>query len=114
SNIVLTQSLCSQLRKILYEQRQRADLRQHGLEPRRKLLLVGPPGSGKTLTAAVLAGELGLPLFSVLLHGVITKFMGETAAKLRLVFDAMQEMRAVYLFDEIDALGAKRTSANDV
>lgn len=114
SNIVLTQPLLAELQKILYEQRQRGELGQHGLAPRRKLLLVGPPGSGKTMTAAVLAGELGLPLFSVLLHGVITKFMGETAAKLRLVFDAMQELRGVYLFDEIDALGAKRTSANDV
>src|SRR5438552_3046845 len=58
--------------------------------------------------------ELGLPLFSILLHAVITKFMGETAAKLRLVFDAMTETRGVYLFDEVDALGTKRTKENDV
>ena len=66
------------------------------------------------MTASALAGELGLPLFSVLLHGILTKFMGEAAAKLRLIFDAMSEMRGVYLFDEIDALGAKRDSDNDV
>ena len=66
------------------------------------------------MTASALAGELGLPLFSILLHGVITKFMGETAAKLKLAFDAMQETRGVYLFDEVDALGTKRSKDNDV
>jgi SpoVK/Ycf46/Vps4 family AAA+-type ATPase len=114
SNMILEQALGDRLRKIVHEQRQRAKLSEHGLQPRRKLLLVGPPGSGKTMTAAALAGELGLPLFSILLHGVITKFMGETAAKLKLVFDAMQETRGVYLFDEFDALGSKRSKDNDV
>jgi SpoVK/Ycf46/Vps4 family AAA+-type ATPase len=66
------------------------------------------------MTASVLAGELGLPLFAVQLHGLITKYMGETAAKLRLVFDAVAETRAVYLFDEFDALGGERASVNDV
>lgn len=114
AHMILERSLEERLRKIVYEQRQRAKLSEHGLTPRRKLLLVGPPGTGKTMTAAALAGELGLPLFSILLHGVITKFMGETAGKLRLIFDAMKETRGVYLFDEFDALGTKRTRDNDV
>lgn len=114
TNMVLDESLMGQLRRIVYEQRQRARLKNHGLTARRKLLLTGPPGSGKTMTASALAGELGLPLFSVLLHGILTKFMGEAAAKLRLIFDAMSEMRGVYLFDEIDALGGKREADNDV
>jgi SpoVK/Ycf46/Vps4 family AAA+-type ATPase len=80
----------------------------------RKLLLIGPPGTGKTMTAAALAGELGLPLFSIQLDGLITKYMGETAAKLRLVFDAIQSTRGVYLFDEFDALGGERRADNDV
>jgi SpoVK/Ycf46/Vps4 family AAA+-type ATPase len=66
------------------------------------------------MTAAALAGELGLPLFSIQLDGLITKYMGETAAKLRLVFDAIQSTRGVYLFDEFDALGGERGSKNDV
>lgn len=66
------------------------------------------------MTAAVLAGELSLPLFSVLLDGLITKFLGETAAKLRLVFDAMTKTRGVYFFDEFDAIGSQRATANDV
>jgi SpoVK/Ycf46/Vps4 family AAA+-type ATPase len=114
SSMVLSEDLAAQLQRIVFEQRQRGKLNDHGLHPRRKLLLMGPPGSGKTMTAAALAGELGLPLFSVLLHGVITKFMGETAAKLRIVFDAMTELRGVYLFDEFDAIGAKRSKDNDV
>ncbi|MGA9041340.1 MAG: ATP-binding protein [Terriglobales bacterium] len=114
NHMVLREDLLGQLKRIVYEQRQRGKLSGHGLKPRRKILLMGPPGSGKTMTAGALAGELGLPLLSVLLHGVITKFMGETASKLRLVFDAMSEMRGVYLFDEIDAIGTKRTKDNDV
>ena len=66
------------------------------------------------MTATALAGELKLPLFNVQLHGVITKFMGETATKLRMIFDAMQQTRGVYFFDEFDAIGAERGAANDV
>ena len=66
------------------------------------------------MTATVLAGELGLPLFGIQFHSLITKYLGETAAKLRLIFDAMKETRAVYLFDEFDALGADRASPNEV
>ncbi|HKP73973.1 MAG TPA: ATP-binding protein [Longimicrobiaceae bacterium] len=114
SGMVLPPGLESRLRRVLREQKQQNRLRDHGLAPRRKLLLLGPPGSGKTMTAAALAGELALPLFTILLEGVITKFMGETAAKLRAVFDAMGETRGVYLFDEFDAIGARRASGNDV
>ena len=66
------------------------------------------------MTAAVLAGELHLPLFTIVLDGLITKFMGETAAKLRLVFDAMQATRGIYFFDEFDAIGARRGERQDV
>jgi SpoVK/Ycf46/Vps4 family AAA+-type ATPase len=102
------------LLRVLREQREREKLREHGLEPQRKLLLVGPPGTGKTMTASMLAGELGLPMFTIQMHALMTRFMGETAAKLRLVFDAIQQTRAVYLFDEFDALGADRAMGNDV
>lgn len=113
-HLVLPTATERQLARVVEEQRQRWKLLEHGLHPRQKLLLVGPPGSGKTMTAAALAGELGLPLFSILLHGLITKFMGETAAKLRLVFDAIAQTRGVYLFDEFDAIGGHRGASNDV
>ena len=114
NHLVLPAATERQLARVLEEQRQRWKLREHGLFPRQKLLLIGPPGSGKTMTAAALAGELGLPLFSILLHGLITKFMGETAAKLRLVFDAISQTRGAYLFDEFDAIGGHRSADNDV
>lgn len=113
-DMVLADDLHSRLARVVLEQRQRAKLESRGLPPRRKLLLVGPPGTGKTMTAAAIAGELQLPMFSVLLDGLITKFLGETAAKLRLVFDAMSKTRGVYFFDEFDALGSQRATAHDV
>ncbi len=114
ADMALEESLRQRIDRVLVEQRQRERLRGHGFAPLRKLLLVGPPGTGKTMTAAALAGELGLPLFAIQLDGLITKYMGETAAKLRLVFDAIQSSRGVYLFDEFDALGGQRSGANDV
>ena len=113
-DLALTTALRMRLDRVLTEQRQRDRIREHGFSPMRKLLLVGPPGTGKTMTASALAGELGLPLFSIQLDGLITKYMGETAAKLRLVFDAIQSTRGVYLFDEFDALGGERGTKNDV
>jgi SpoVK/Ycf46/Vps4 family AAA+-type ATPase len=114
ADMALAQVLRTRLERVLTEQRERDRLREHGFSPMRKLLLVGPPGTGKTMTAAALAGELGLPLFSIQLDGLITKYMGETASKLRVVFDAIQATRGVYLFDEFDALGGERGSKNDV
>lgn len=101
------------LQQALKEQCHLDKLRSHGLHPRRKLLLVGPSGTGKTMTAAALSGELGIPMFVVRLDTLITKFMGETAAKLRQVFDAVASTRGVYLFDEFDAIGSQRGMAND-
>lgn len=114
SDVVLTDEVERRLRKIVREHRERGVLAERGLLPRRKVLLSGPPGTGKSLTAAAIAGELGLPLFTVQLDGVITKYMGETAAKLRIVFDAMQGARGVYFFDEVDALATKRGAENDI
>lgn len=114
SDMALPDLLAARLGRVLTEQRERHRLRAHGYAPLRKLLLVGPPGTGKTMTAAALAGELGLPLFSIQLDGLITKYMGETAAKLRLVFDAIQSTRGVYFFDEFDALGGERGAGHDV
>ena len=113
-DMALTDALRARIDRVLTEQRQRDRIREHGFAPMRKLLLLGPPGTGKTMTAAALAGDLGVPLFSIQLDGLITKYMGETAAKLRLVFDAIQSTRGVYLFDEFDALGGERGSKNDV
>jgi len=114
SSLVLPIELEKRLKRVLLEYRQHRRLHDHGLHPRRKLLFIGPPGTGKTSTAATLAGELHLPLFVTRLDSIITKFMGETATKLRLIFDAMALKTGVYLFDEFDAIGTRRTATNDV
>lgn len=112
--MVLGTELGAQIRRVIREQRHAGRILERGLAPRRKLLLTGPPGTGKTLTASVLAGELGLPLLQVRLDGLITKYMGETAAKLRQIFESTGRTRGVYFFDEFDAIGSQRGLANDV
>ena len=82
-DLVLASGTRKKLERVIREHKAIQMLRARGLSPRRKLLLTGKPGTGKTITASALASELGLPLFVVRLDGLITKFMGETAAKLR-------------------------------
>jgi len=112
--VVLAPELVSRLDNVLAQQRRRDWLREHGKTPSRRLLFVGPPGSGKTMTAEAVAGELKLPLFVIRLDALITRYMGETGSKLRLIFDETLRRRAVYLFDEFDAVGGHRTASNDV
>lgn len=113
-DIILEEKSSAQLERVVKEQRMLSRIKAHGLSPRRKLLLVGAPGTGKTFTASALAGELKLPLFLVRLDSLITKFMGETSSKLRQVFDAIADIRGVYFFDEFDSIGSQRGLANDV
>lgn len=114
SALVLPKPTIERLKRVITEYRQRDRLRQHGLRHRRKLLLTGPPGSGKTMTARVLAHELRLPLYAVQVDRLVTKFMGETSARLRVLFDLIRDHEGVYLFDEFDALGGGRGKDHDV
>lgn len=100
-----TQTACSEL----IEEQQRADvLRAHGLEPRHRLLFVGPPGNGKTSLAESLAYELALPLFVVRYDAIITSYLGDTATRLRRMFDFVRTEPCVLFFDEFDAIGKER------
>lgn len=114
AQLVVAPEVLAKLERVLKEQREHSRLSGHGLSPRRKLMLVGPPGTGKTFSASVLATELRLPLFVARFDSMITKFMGESASKLRLVFEALKATRGVYLFDEFDSLGLQRGSQHDV
>jgi len=113
-DIVLVGELAKVMPRLLTEHRSREQLHRFGLEPRRRLLLHGPPGCGKTLAAAVVAGELGLPLLRVRIETLFSRFLGQTAALLTAVFEEMRRVRGVYLFDEFDALARQRFVANDV
>ena len=114
SDMVLNSSQKKRLERILKEYRNQDKIKAYGLNPRRKVLLTGKPGTGKTMTASVLAGELHMPLFIVQMDRLVSKYMGETSAKLRLLFDGICEHRAIYLFDEFDTLGASRGRENEV
>lgn len=114
SDLVLPDTLIERIKRIQKEFIQRDKLRHHDLKNRRKILFSGPPGTGKTMTAYVIARELKLPLFIILIDKLVTKFMGETSAKLRQVFDYIRECQAVYLFDEFDAIGGERAKDNDI
>lgn len=114
ASMVLSDDVRQRLSRIVRQQESRSALRDHGQAPTTHMLLVGPPGTGKTMTAAALAGELHLPLFTVRLEALFSRFFGETAGKLRLLFDQIAQQRAVYLLDEFDAIGSRRADTNDV
>lgn len=114
ATLVITHALRTRIERIIHEYRQQHKLKDHGLTHRRRLLLIGPPGTGKTMTARVLAHELRLPLHTIQVDRLVTKFMGETSAKLRQIFDLINQETGVYLFDEFDAIGGERLLENDV
>jgi len=114
SDMIASEDIKSKIARIISEFVQRDKLRKFDLENRRKILLSGPPGTGKTLTASIIANELNLPLFTILMDKMVTKYMGETSAKLRQVFDLIEQKQGIYLFDEFDAIGGERSRENDV
>lgn len=114
NDLVVSDSLKERIERIISEFVQSDKLRRHNLKNRRKVLFSGPPGTGKTMSASIIAQELNLPLYIILMDKMVTKFMGETSAKLRLIFDIIQSRRGVFLFDEFDAIGGNRGIENDV
>lgn len=114
NELVVSEEIKIRISRILIEYRQREKLKSFGMKNRSKILIEGAPGTGKTLTASILAGELNLPLYVVQMDKLVTKFLGETSVKLRQIFDLIAENRAVYLFDEFDAIGADRSLDNEV
>jgi SpoVK/Ycf46/Vps4 family AAA+-type ATPase len=114
ASLVVDGALKARIERVILEFRQQHKLKKHGLNHRRKLLLSGEPGTGKTMTAQVLAAELKQPLHIIQMDRLVTKFMGETGAKLRQIFERMRAMPGVYLFDEFDAIGGERDLGNDV
>ena len=114
SDLIVSDKLNKQIENIILEFTQRSKLNKSGYFNRRKILLEGLPGTGKTLTATIFSNELKLPLFLVQTDKLISKYMGETGAKLRQIFDSISQEIGIYFFDEFDSIGSERASDNDV
>lgn len=114
SELVTYDEIYDKIARILNEYRNKNKLYSFGLANRRKILLEGLPGTGKTMTASIIASELSLPLYVVQMDKLVSKFMGETSVKLRQVFDHVYSETGVYLFDEFDAIAADRNLDNEV
>lgn len=113
-DMVVSFDIKNKIDRVLKEYIAQDKLHKYNLENRRKLLLYGVSGTGKTMTAEILAHELNLPFIIVRTEKVVTKFMGETGLKLGKIFDTIASIPAVYLFDEFDAIGAQRGMDNEV
>ena len=114
SDLIVSFEIEEKIKRIINEYNKKDILRKNGLMNRSKILLAGDPGTGKTMTASVIANELYLPLYVIQFDRLITKYMGETSVKLKQVFGQIKEIRGVYLFDEFDAIGSDRSLDNDV
>jgi hypothetical protein len=108
ADLVLPPSLREVAGEVVEEQHRAEILRSHGLEPRHRVLVIGPPGNGKTSLAEALAGEIAVPLLRVRYDAVIGSFLGETASRLARVFDHARTRQCVLFFDEFDAVGKER------
>lgn len=112
-SLVLPSTVVSELRQLIEEQHRAELLQSYGLAPRHTLLLVGPPGNGKTSVAHALAHELMVPLLGVRYEGLIGSYLGETAARLRKVFDYARQRACVLLLDEFDTVGKERGDVHE-
>lgn len=108
SDLVLPDGIRHAVDQLVEEQHRASLLRSHGLEPRHRVLLVGPPGTGKTSLAEAIAEAIAVPLFVVRYEAMIGSFLGETAARLKRVFDYARTTPCVLFFDEFDAIGKER------
>jgi len=93
----------------LIQEHLRSDLlRSYNLEPRNRILLAGPPGNGKTTLAEVIAQSLMVPFYVIRYDGIIGSYLGETATRLKTMFDFIRTQECVLFFDEFDAIGKER------
>ena len=112
-DLVLEPEVASTIQEVVEEQRRGDLLRSHNLTPRNRILLLGPPGNGKTSLAEALAGELMVPLLVVRYESVIGSYLGETASRLGRLFDIVRTRPSVLFFDEFDTLGKERGDTHE-
>jgi SpoVK/Ycf46/Vps4 family AAA+-type ATPase len=108
SDLILPRSVAVASQELVEEQHRADLLRSYGVEPRHRVLLVGPPGSGKTSLAEAIATEAMVPLIVVRYETLIGSYLGQTAGRLQRVFDAVRQRQCVLFLDEFDTLGKER------
>lgn len=113
SDLVLPRRIVDDLHDLVGEIRDTAILRSHSLEPRHTLLLIGPPGTGKTSLAAAIASELALPFLTVRYEGLVGSYLGETASRLQEIVDYVTHTPCVLFFDEFDSVGKERSDTQE-
>jgi len=113
TDLVLTATVRRALNELVEEHHRRDLLRSHGVEPRHRVMLVGPPGGGKTSLAEAIATELAIPLLLVRYEGVIGSFLGETAARMDSLFAAVRVRPCVLFFDEFDVVAKERGDTHE-
>jgi MoxR-like ATPase len=113
SDLVLQKSCSEELREFLGEVAQTELLRSHSLEPRHTILLIGPPGTGKTSLASAIATELALPFLTVRYEGLVGSYLGETAGRLQEIVEYVARTPCVLFFDEFDSVGKERADAQE-
>ena len=114
SDLVLPENQTDLLNQIMAEAEKNEMLIAKNLPPANRLLLCGPPGCGKSMTAYAIANELGLPLAYVRLDGLVSSYLGQTSVNLRKVFDSISNKRLVLFLDEFDAIAKKRDDSNEM
>lgn len=113
TELYLNQGIRSAVSDLLEEQRRADLLRSYNLEPRHRVLLIGPPGNGKTSLAEALAESLAVPLFSVRYDALIGSFLGETASRVRQLFEFICNRKCVLFFDEFDTVAKERGDTHE-
>jgi hypothetical protein len=113
SDLILPKTIRAEIAEFIAEACQAALLRANSLEPRHTVLLIGPPGTGKTSLAGAIATELGLPFLTVRYDGLVGSFLGETASRLQEIVDYVSHTPSVLFFDEFDSVGKERADAHE-
>ena len=112
--VVLPSNQKTIIRQFVDEQNNAANLKKHNIPAANRLLLCGPPGCGKTMTAYAIGNALNLPIAYVRLDGLVSSYLGQTSTNLRKVFDSVKNQRIILFLDEFDAIAKKRDDTNEL